>query len=90
MGGTASETRNNKWSGSDPAPVRRVPSHNTLQRQPTPEPELPQGEPAEALYDYTSNVSITLTNSQDPLFLKFFSFKLAYQIGFGGYQCPSR
>lgn len=62
-GNVASESRN-KWANLDLAPqaVRRVPSHNALQRQPTPEPEPAQGELAEALYDYTSDVSIILTH----------------------------
>lgn len=57
-GDTATETRN-KWGNPDHAPVRRVPSNNALRKQPSPEPEPEpaRGEPAEALYDYTSSAA---------------------------------
>ncbi|CAE6430891.1 unnamed protein product [Rhizoctonia solani] len=59
----------NKWASPNQAPVRRVPSHNTLQRQPTPEPEPTQGEPAEALYDYSSNAAEDINVHQGDRFV---------------------
>lgn len=59
----------NKWGNSNQGPVRRVPSHNTLQRQPTPEPEPAQGEPAEALYDYNSSAAEDINVRQGERFV---------------------
>ncbi|ELU35586.1 SH3 domain-containing protein [Rhizoctonia solani AG-1 IA] len=59
----------NKWGNSNRAPVRRVPSHNTLQRQSTPEPEPVQGETAEALYDYNSSAAEDINVRQGDRFV---------------------
>ncbi|GAB1517626.1 hypothetical protein RhiTH_000675 [Rhizoctonia solani] len=59
----------NKWGNSNRAPVRRVPSHNTLQRQSTPEPESVQGETAEALYDYNSSAAEDINVRQGDRFV---------------------
>ncbi|KAG8754034.1 hypothetical protein FRC11_006889 [Ceratobasidium sp. 423] len=67
--GDAGAESKNKWGNPNQAPVRRVPSHNTLQRQPTPEPEPAQGEPAEALYDYNSNAAEDINVRQGDRFV---------------------
>ncbi|CAE6424216.1 unnamed protein product [Rhizoctonia solani] len=66
--GDAGAEPGNKWGNPNQAPIRRVPSHNTLQRQPTPEPEAAQ-EAAEALYDYSSNAAEDINVRQGDRFV---------------------
>ena len=51
------ENRNNALQTHDLAPLRRMPSDTALRRDPIPSPDSRQGERAEALYDYNSEVS---------------------------------
>ncbi|KEP53857.1 SH3 domain Src-like 3 domain protein [Rhizoctonia solani 123E] len=67
--GDASAESKNKWGNQNQGPIRRVPSHNTLQRQPTPEPEPAHGEPAEALYDYNSGAAEDINVRQGERFM---------------------
>ncbi|CAE6446756.1 unnamed protein product [Rhizoctonia solani] len=67
--GDAGAEPKNKWGNQNQGSVRRVPSHNNLQRQPTPEPESVQGEPAEALYDYNSNAAEDISVRQGDRFV---------------------